>query len=279
VFQRHVPRRSPAQCGTPVLAPDLAVAAALDASDTTHLADLATGRGRKLGRCEVARAIDQSARLATLDGQMLCTDYNGPARLPGPGVSSRVIDLRTGRTMLDLGNTVVWGAVFGPPGDDGPAGIVAVENGKSGVVTVHDLTTGAEVGRYVPDEGMFPLNLAMSPDGRRLALTMTTGQLVVVDVAALATVDDSADAVEWTVTAHAESVQAVSNAVLRRRSWHHPAVHRRPRRDDPARPVARQPRLHRRRMRPVLPHRALPNVRPVARRERVRVNAPSRQHG
>jgi DNA-binding SARP family transcriptional activator/WD40 repeat protein len=195
----------------PVVAPNLSIAAALDAKDVTNVVDLATGRTRTLGRCEAVLALDQSGRLAALDGRILCTDVQGPPPLPGPAVASRVVDLRTGRTLLDLGDTVVWGAAFGPPGDDGLAGIVAVVNANTGVVTLHDLTAaGAEVGRYVPDESMFPLNLAISPDGSRLALSMTTGQLIVVDIAALATADDPDDAVAWTVTAHSGSVQSVS---------------------------------------------------------------------
>ena len=39
---------------------------------------------------------------------------------------------------------------------------------------------------------------------------MTSGQLIVVDVAALATADDPDDAVAWTVTAYSGSVRSVS---------------------------------------------------------------------
>ena len=50
----------------------------------------------------------------------------------------------------------------------------------------------------------------MSPDGRRLAVSMTNGQLAVVDLATLSHVDNAADAVAWTITAHAGGVQTVS---------------------------------------------------------------------
>ena len=106
-----------------MVAPNLSMAAALDAQDVTNVVDLATGRTRTLGRCEAVLDIDESGRLAAVDGRILCTDVQGPPPLPGPAVASRVVDLRTGRTLLDLGDTVVWGAAFGPPGDDGLAAV------------------------------------------------------------------------------------------------------------------------------------------------------------
>ena len=195
---------------TPVVKPDLSAVATLDREYTTNLIDLASGGVTKLGRCEALSEFDQSGRLAAIDGQMLCTDFDSPAPLPGPGVPSRVVDLATGRTVLDLGDTPLFGAVFGPPVDGGPPGLFAVLNPYAAIVTVYDLTTGAEVGSYRPQGGGAPLNFAMSPDGRRLAVTTTDGKLAVVDLTTLARVEDPADAVAWTVTAHGGSVQAVS---------------------------------------------------------------------
>ncbi len=87
---------------------------------------------------------------------------------------------------------------------------MAVGDWTRGGVTVHDLTTGAELGSYVAGGGEFILNLAMSSDGRRLALSTSGGELIVIDVAALGRVECPADAVDWTVNAHNGSVQFVS---------------------------------------------------------------------
>ena len=194
----------------PVVTADLSMVAALDNEYVTNLVDLATGRSRKLGHCEAVLALDRSGRFAALDGQMLCTNFDLAPPLEGPGVPSRIVDLSSRRTVLDLGKTVVGAAAFGPPAAGGLPAIVAIIEGDAGIVSVHDLTTGAKVGSYQPEDGAFPLNLAMSPDGRRLAVSMTNGQLAVVDLATLSHVDNAADAVAWTITAHAGGVQTVS---------------------------------------------------------------------
>ena len=59
-----------------------------------------------------------------------------------------------------------------------PASSPSIE-ADDGIVTVHDLTTGAELGSYEPDRWRFPLNFAMAPDGRRLVVATAGGQLAV----------------------------------------------------------------------------------------------------
>ena len=193
----------------PLVSPDLSVAAVLTSEYATEVVDLATGQATELARCEAVRAFDGSGDVAVIDGLMLCSNSNLPAALPGPGVASRVADLRTGRTVLDLGDTEVWTADFGPPLDDGSPRLVALIENIPGTVTVHDLATATELGSFVPDEG-FPLNLDIAPDGRRLAVTTESGQLTVVDLAALASGAAPEDAVAWTVDAHSGSVPGVS---------------------------------------------------------------------
>jgi WD40 repeat protein len=192
----------------PIVARDFNTVLALDEDFVTNMFDLAASSGTPLRSCETVGAIDGTGRLVSLDGQILCTEIDMPVALDDTPVRSRIAELSTGRTILDLGEVAIWGAAFSPP--VGEARIVTVVDGDSGVVTAYDLTTGAELGSFLPEDGAFPLNLAMSPDGRRLALSMTNGQLTVLDVEQLAGGGDPADAVAWTVTAHAGSVQTVA---------------------------------------------------------------------
>ena len=193
----------------PLPTQDLSTVAAVDTNWVTHLIELRTGSDTELTRCEVVRVFDRSGRYAVIDGQQLCTSVPNhlPPPLPGPGVSSRIVDIRTGDTVLDLGDLVTGPAAFGPSGGDGLPAVVAIGDAETGGVTVHDLTTGDELGSYVV-EGL--LSLAMTGDGRRLAITTSGGRLIVVDVEALARVGDPADAVAWTVTAHTGGVQFVA---------------------------------------------------------------------
>ena len=168
----------------PLISGDLHLAAGLDDEFRTHVIDLDTGADVELGRCEVVRALDQTGRLALIDGEVLCEADSGQAVLPGPGVHSRVLDLRTGGTVLDLGARDMWSGVFGPPAADGLPGLVAVLL-PDYTVTVYRLPTGELLGSYTSTDG-FPLAAAFTADGRRLAVTKDTGQLAVIDIARLA---------------------------------------------------------------------------------------------
>ena len=189
----------------PRLSADLHMVAGLDDEFRTHVIDLDTGADVELGRCEVVRALDRTGRWALIDGSILCVAELGWAVLPGPGVNSSVLDLRTGRTVLDLGFQDMWGAVFGPPAAGGLPDLVALLLADY-TVTVYRLSSGEVVGSYTSTDG-FPMAAAFTADGRRLAVTKDTGQLAVIDLARLA--QEPADAVEWTKAAHTGSVTTV----------------------------------------------------------------------
>jgi WD40 repeat protein len=191
----------------PLISADLHVAAGLDHELNTHVINLDSGADVELERCDVVRALDHSARLALIDGEILCAPEGGQV-LPGPGVRSRVADLRTGRTVLDLGARDMWSGVFGPPTADGLPGLVAVL-GSDGTVVVYRLPDGERVGSYTSGDG-FPLAAAFTADGRRLAVTKDDGQLAMIDLARLA--DDPADAEVWTKAAHTGSVATVETS-------------------------------------------------------------------
>jgi WD40 repeat protein len=193
-----------------VISADMTAATGLDQNLLAHEFDLGTGRSVALGRCEDVLALDRSGATALIDGQGLCAPGGpAPSPLPGPPTASRIRGVATGRTLLDLGATSLWGGVFGPPRDDGRPGIVVVMAGDANDVHVRDLSTGADLGTYAPDTG-FLLKAALTADGKRLVLTTTKGDLTVLDLAKLAHTHRPEDAVMWTVKAHNGSVQGLA---------------------------------------------------------------------
>ncbi|MEY2554757.1 MAG: hypothetical protein QOC57_2617, partial [Ilumatobacteraceae bacterium] len=195
-----------------VISADMTAATGLDQNILAHEFNLGTGQSVALGRCEDVLALDRSGATALVDGQGLCTPRPGrpgPPPLPGPPSASRVVDVATGHTILDLGATSLWGGAFGPPGEDGRPGIVAVMAGDANDVHVRDLGTGADLGTYAPGKG-FLLKAAVTADAKRLVLTTTMGDLVVLDLANLSHAHRPDDAVIWTIKAHNGSVQGLA---------------------------------------------------------------------
>ena len=121
-------------------------------------------------------------------------------RRPGAATTARAADLQprrrhaTGHTILDLGPTLLWGGAFGPPRGDGRPGIVGSSQADANDAHVRDLSTGADLGTYRTDKGCI-LKAALTADGKRLALTTTIGDLIVLDLAKLAHAHRPQDAV------------------------------------------------------------------------------------
>ncbi len=116
--------------------------------------------------------LDGTGRTALVDGSGLCTPTSfGASALPGPPVSSRVIDTATDATVLDLGAMQVAGGAFGPLLADGRPGIVVVmPDTPQNVVQVRDLRSGAALGSFPVDQGGL-LKAAITADGKRLVVT------------------------------------------------------------------------------------------------------------
>lgn len=186
----------------PIVSPDLSVVAAPDEDFVTSLVRLPAGGSTVLARCESVRAFAANGRLAAVDGQLVCNEVFQEA-----GVASRIVDTRSGATVLDLGGTVIFAAAFGPPGDDGRPQLVLIEDRDTGSVTLYDVATGEPVGTHIPDD--FVVSLAMSPDGQRFGLLTLGGRLLVFDVARVRAGDDQSDAIVFDIAAH----NAGSNAV------------------------------------------------------------------
>ncbi|MBA3289502.1 MAG: protein kinase, partial [Acidimicrobiia bacterium] len=188
----------------PLVSPDLSVVATLDNDYVSTLIQLPGGNATRLARCESVRAFDSSGRVAALDARLLCEE-----RQQEPGGVSRIVDLETGDTFVDLGDTAIYAAAFGPPGDDGLPRSAIVEDGDSGALTLYDLATGDAVGTYLPDAD-FAQSVAMSPDGGRLAMLMNSGRLTVLDVERIVEGDDQSNAIAFDVVAHTAGSKAVA---------------------------------------------------------------------
>src|SRR4051812_20920147 len=169
------------------LSGDMAEAGGLGQNWQTQEFDLGTGTSTTLGPCDTIVALDQSGAFALVDGQSLCNPPPGqsgrPPPVPEPTGSSRVVDTATGRTVLELGAMRLSGGEFGPPGAGGRPVVVAVQDADdpTGAIDVRDVATGADLGAFAPAHGAL-LKDALTPDGKRLALTTTAGDLIVVDL-------------------------------------------------------------------------------------------------
>ena len=107
----------------PLVSPDLSVAATLDDDYVTELVQLPGGDSTRLERCESVRAFDRTGRVAAVDSYLLCEERGQEAIN-----ASRIVDLETGHTLVDLSDVVIYAAAFGPAVDDGlPRWAVVVE--------------------------------------------------------------------------------------------------------------------------------------------------------
>jgi hypothetical protein len=193
-----------------VIDDDMSAVSGLDQSWQAHELVLGSGRSIPLGRCEEVVALDATGQTALIDGQTLCTPGLGAPALPAPPVPDRVVDMATGRTLLDLGTMQIWGGTFGPVGADGRAALVVVQDASAhNALHVYDLRSGSEIGAYTPSQGGL-LRVAVSPDVANVLTTTSTGKLIVLDLARLAKTANPDDAVAWSVKAHDGSVQALA---------------------------------------------------------------------
>ena len=192
----------------PLVSPDLSVVATLDDDYVSQLIQLPGGDPTRLEPCESVRAFDRNGRLAAIDTDLLCTE-----RGQEPGGVSRIVDLESDDTLVDLGDTVIYAATFGPPGENGRTrSAVVVERTIPSPATLYDLASGDAAGTFVPDADDFVESLAMSPDGRRLALLMQSGRLIVLAVDRIVEGDDQSDAIVVDIAAHGSGSKAIGVA-------------------------------------------------------------------
>jgi len=185
----------------PLVSADTSVMATLDDDFVTELVRLPSGDSTRLAPCESVRAFDAGGRVAAIDTHLLCEERGQEAVN-----ASRIVDLDSSETLLDLPDTVIYAAAFGRTGDDGRPQLVIVVDRDTGVLTIYDLVTRESLGTYTPDA--FPASIALSSDGRRIALLTFTGRLVVLDVTGVA--DGDADPKVFDIVAHAAGSKAVA---------------------------------------------------------------------
>lgn len=190
----------------PLASPDLSTVATLDDDYVSHIVTLSTGKSTDLGPCESVRAFAANARVAALDARLLCEER----RQQTQGATSRIVDLATHRTLVDLGSTAIYAAAFGPLGNDGlPRLAVIADRDYPFGSTLYDLATGKNLGTFL-EESDSPASLAFSPDGRRLAALMDSGHLILLDTERFVAGDDQAAAVLFDVPAHAAGSKAIA---------------------------------------------------------------------
>jgi WD40 repeat protein len=196
--------------GASVTSADTTEIAGLDeTSGLTREVDLRTGRSTMLQPCEQLVAFDDTDRTALVDGQSLCT---GSTRVHGTPTSSRVIDVATRRTLVDLGPMVIWDGAFGPAQPDRLPATVVIVDATQGVpftVRVRDLHTGADVATYTPSNGVIE-QAELTARGTRLAVTTSTGELTVFDLAKLEHARQPDDAKIWSIQAHNGQAEALT---------------------------------------------------------------------
>ena len=130
--------------------------------------------------------------------------------MAGTPVADRVVDVATGRTLLDLGTMHIDSGTFGADDADGRPALVTAEDGNDhNALHLYDLRTDTEIGEYTPSAGAV-LRVAVAPDGKRVAVTTSKGALIVFDVARMSESGSPDDAVAWSVKAHDGSVQGLA---------------------------------------------------------------------
>jgi hypothetical protein len=169
------------------------VVAAAASGDVTHV----------FPECLGPRAISPDERLVVLDAIQECGR-------DGTDTPSQVLDLETGRTMIDLGPRIVFKAVFSPTETfDGERYVVV--NIDYGLIEVYSLEDARLVASYSLDdlraEGF--LVLSLDPQGRYLGIGGNQSRPLVLDMVAIMSGAPKMDAVVFDLEAHKTGIPQV----------------------------------------------------------------------
>lgn len=164
-----------------------------------------------LPECASPTAFSPDGSLLVLDGRAACTSMWGVAAefqpSAGAEMRSRVIEVGSGREVLDLGEQGALAAAFNPEGRFSAGRYLAVSLGFE-VVDIFDVQTGALLASFsgrdldAAQTSASLLSLAFDPKGRWLTGGTTSGRAWVLDLAAVVTGETVADALLVNQIAH-----------------------------------------------------------------------------
>jgi DNA-binding SARP family transcriptional activator/WD40 repeat protein len=161
---------------------DWRLVAALDDDGRGWIRDLATGDAlSELPRCMSPRSLSADGRALILDGRALCS----PESQPDVELRSRVVEVTSGRELLDLGERPILGgsgAAFSPAGDVVPGRHLAIIVDDEQIVEIYDIASGDLVADTADFIGHDPIALAFDPTGRYLAIGTQNGGASVLDL-------------------------------------------------------------------------------------------------
>lgn len=160
-----------------------------------------------LPSCATPTGFSPDGSLLVLDGRLSCATEGGALFEPVPGAElrSRVVEIPSGREVLDLGERRVTDAAFNPAGPF-PAGRYLAVNIGYETVEIYDMMT-----EELPTSLDFaPANLvyrpSFDPQGRWLAGGSADGTVWVLDLAAVVDGTSGADALILNQGAHTTAV-------------------------------------------------------------------------
>jgi WD40 repeat protein/DNA-binding SARP family transcriptional activator len=189
-----------------VPSPDWRLVASVATDGTAAVRDMASFTTVfKLPPCTSPKAFSPDGSLLVLDARSPCTVFAGSGdppfdAPPGTDLRSRVIDLASGRVVLDLGETPIFVAVFNPDGLFSAGRYLAV--GALDGLRLYDVTTGQLLATGDPDA----LTPSFDAQGRLLAWGTRTGLAQVVDVSRIVDGATTDEATVFKVAAHNGSV-------------------------------------------------------------------------
>jgi WD40 repeat protein len=166
-----------------------------------------------LPACTAPNGFSSEGTLLALDGRQLCVPgfstvlFEAPA---GAELRSRIIEVSSGREVLDLGEVDIHGAVFNPEGLF-PADRYVAVGAEFARLDLYDLVEGRLIGSLPVEGGL--IKFTFDTTGRWLVVTTGQGRVWVLDMAAVVEGSAPEDAITHDFEAHDGSITGVDVSV------------------------------------------------------------------